>query len=301
MHILVTGSTGFVGGALCKALVAQGHQVRAFHRPSSSLKLLEGLDVEHVTGDLTQSETIPPAMQGIEVVFHVAAQLGAGSDPGRTYAITVEGTRTVLQAAKEAGVHRVVHTSSVAALGVPENGPARRQSKKDVKINALIDEAHTWNYSPTRWRYGYAKYLAELEVQKAVAGGLDCVIVNPSVIFGPGDVYRMSNSLMVASAHGRIPRVAVPGGLNVVAIEDVVSGHLAALERGRRGERYILGGENLSHADLLKMVAEITGVGGPRGILPVWLVLSSTCPSAPMSLDWPEISFIMILGKPGAS
>jgi dihydroflavonol-4-reductase len=277
MHILVTGSTGFIGGALCHALTARGHQVRAFHRPSSSLKLLEGLAVEHAAGDLTQPDTIRQAMEGIDVVFHAAAQLNPNGNAGKAYAITVEGTRAVLAAAQEAGVRRVVHTSSVAALGVPDKGPrrpARKSTSMDRGFSSQIDENHTWNYQPSRWIYGYAKYLAELEVQKAVADGLDAVIVNPSLVFGPGDVYRMTSSLLVASAHNRIPPVSIPGGLNVVAIEDVIAGHLAALERGRRGERYILGGENICHADLLKMVAQITGVGGPRMALPAWLARS---------------------------
>jgi dihydroflavonol-4-reductase len=274
MHILVTGSTGFIGGALCQTLAAQGHRVRAFHRSTSSLKLLEGLAVDHATGDLTQPETILQAMEGIEIVFHAAAQLNPNGNPGKAYAITVEGTRAVLTAAQAAGVRRVVHTSSVAALGVPDKGtgrPARKSSGTDRGFNGLMDENHTWNYPPTRWIYGYAKYLAELEVQKAVAEGLDAVIVNPSVVFGAGDVYRMTSSLIVASAHKRIPPVSLPGGVNVVAIEDVIAGHLAAMERGRRGERYILGGENICHTELLKMVAQMTGVGGPRLVLPTWL------------------------------
>src|SRR5512146_900690 len=121
MNILVTGSSGFIGSQLCRALVAQGHSVRAFHRPTSSLRGLEGLPVEHALGDLTQPATLSPAMEGVEVVFHAAAMLADMGDPAKMYAITVEGTRAVLQAAQQAGVRRVVHTSSVAALGVPES------------------------------------------------------------------------------------------------------------------------------------------------------------------------------------
>ena len=121
MKVLVTGSTGFIGGALCQALAAQGHVVRAFHRPNSSLRRLEGLDVEHAQGDLTQPATLEAACAGMEVVFHAAAWMG-GSEVGRLYAVTVEGTRAVLQAAQRAGVRRVIHTSSVAALGVPPPG-----------------------------------------------------------------------------------------------------------------------------------------------------------------------------------
>ena len=264
MRVLVTGSTGFIGGALCRALVLQGHQVRAFHRPSSTLRLLEDLPVEHALGDLTRPETVQAAMEGIEAVFHTAALLGGGRDePGRMYAVTVEGTRAVLQAARQAGVKRVVHTSSVAALGVPPRAP-----KGAFPIS--LNENHTWNYRSDYWPYGYAKYLAELEVQRAVAQGLDAVIVNPTLVFGAGDVYRQTSSLVVLVARQRLPAL-VPGGVNAVHIADVVAGHLAALERGRRGERYILGGENLTLADLVRKIAAVAGVSAPLVILPAGL------------------------------
>ena len=264
MNILVTGSTGFIGSQLCRALVTQGHSVRAFHRPTSSLRGLEGLPVEHALGDMTQPATLPAAMEGIEIVFHAAAMLSDMGDPAKMYAITVEGTRAVLQAAQQAGVRRLIHTSSVAALGVPETGP-RMQG-----VPVLMDESHTWNYSPDGWRYGFAKYLAELEVQKAVAQGLDAVIVNPAVVFGAGDVYRISNSTVVQVARGQIP-VAVQGGCNVVHIADVVAGHLAALERGRCGERYILGGQNMTFLTLINLIAGVTGARPVRSVLPAWL------------------------------
>ncbi len=235
MKILVTGSTGFIGGALCQALVAQGgHSVRAFHRVNSSLRLLEGLPVEHAIGDLTQPATLTAAMEGIEAVFHAAAWMG-DSEPGRLYAVTVEGTRAVLRAARQAGVRRLVHTSSVAALGVP---PPHRVT--------LMDETHTWNIRPEQYPYGYAKYLAELEIQKEVAQGLDAVIVNPALVLGAGDIHRGSTSILLKVAQRKVG-VTMEGGLNVVHIQDVVNGHLKALECGQTGERYILGGQNLSY------------------------------------------------------
>ncbi|MEJ5314159.1 MULTISPECIES: NAD-dependent epimerase/dehydratase family protein [Anaerolinea] len=265
MNVLVTGASGFIGGNLCRALVHAGHRVRAFHRASSVLTLLDGLDVEHVVGDLTQPESVARAMQGIEVVFHAAAWMGS-SDPGKLYAVTVEGTRTVLRYAREAGVRRVVHTSSVAALGVPE-----------YRSPFPINENHTWNYHPKRYPYGYAKYLAELEVQRAVAQGLDVVIVNPALVFGSGDVYRQSRSLLKQVADRRIP-FSVEGGLNVVHLEDVIEGHLAALERGRTGERYILGGENLSLHAMLSLAAAVVGAPPPAWMLPAGLVRTAAFP-----------------------
>jgi dihydroflavonol-4-reductase len=268
MKILVTGSTGFIGGALVRRLVGMGHTVRAFHRASSTTALLDGLLVEHAIGDLTRPETLAPAMAGIEVVFHAAAQLGRQNELDKMLAITVGGTQAVMEAAFKAGVRRVVHTSSVAALGVPDSGPARVQA---LPGRVRLDEAHTWNYTAKGWPYGYAKYQAEMMVQKAVAGGLDVVIVNPSLVFGAGDIYRIHSSVVVMGARRRIP-VSVPGGANAVALEDVVDGHLAALERGRTGERYILGGEDLSFLDLLRMIAQVAGVSGPTRVLPLWLV-----------------------------
>ncbi len=257
MNILVTGSSGFIGSNLCRGLLAAGHTVRAFHRPSSKLLLLEDLPVEHTLGDLTQPETLVAAMEGIEIVFHAAAWMGGHEQGGRQYAVTVEGTRNVLQAARQAGVRRVVHTSSVAALGVPE---ASRQP-------ALLDEQHSWNYRPDYYPYGYAKYLAELEVQKAVALGLDAVIVNPSLVFGPGDLYRQAGSIISQVADRRVS-LGIEGGINCVHVADIVAGQLAAMACGRSGERYILGGENLTHMQLLQIIAEVTSAPAPNLVIP---------------------------------
>ncbi len=268
LKILVTGSTGFIGSHLCRRLVERGHRVRAFHRPTSTLRLLEGLDVEHVLGDLTRPETLQAAMSGVEAVFHAAAWMG-GSDPtGQQYAVTVEGTRNLLQAAQKAGVHRIVHTSSAAALGVPGMSQPGLLPGNEP---ALINEQHTWNYRPDYYPYGYAKYLAEQEVQKAVAQHMDIVIVNPTLVFGAGDVYRQASSLVTQVAERRL-NVAVEGGINCVHVADVVDGHLAALAAGRTGERYILGGENLTHLTLLQRIAKITGAPEPGTVLPAGLV-----------------------------
>lgn len=269
MKVLVTGSTGFIGSQLCRALIVRGDAVRAFHRPSSSLAALESLPVEHVIGDILQPETLLAAMQGVEAVFHVAATLGrnAAIDPG--YLATTQGTHNVWTAARQCGVRRLVHTSSVAALGVPSG-------------NQPVDERHTWNIRPEWWDYGYAKYRAEMEVQRAVAGGLDAVIVNPAVVLGPGDLNRISGDIVVQIARRPLP-VSVTGGLNVIHVDDVVAGHLAALECGRCGERYILSGENLTHQRFLTLIAQAVGVRPPRGALPGGLVRPLAVP-----LSWVE-------------
>jgi dihydroflavonol-4-reductase len=265
VKILVTGSTGFIGSHLTRRLVEMGHDVRAFHRATSAPRMLENLPVEHALGDLTQPDSIRSAMRDVEIVFHAAAMLGGRDDPGRMYAVTVEGTRAILQAARAANVQRLVYTSSVAALGVPDLAHSPELHPP------LINENHTWNYRPQAWPHGYARYLAELEVQRAVAGGLDAVMVNPSLVFGAGDVYRQNSSLVVKIARQRLSLIT-EGGVNIVHIDDVVGGHLAALERGQCGERYILGGENMTLRALVKMIAEVAGKPPPRVMVPASLV-----------------------------
>lgn len=262
MKILVTGSTGFIGGHLCQALVAAGHEVTAFHRATSNLSMLEGLTITHAIGDLNQPDSLLPAFEnGIEVVFHCAAHMIASGQSGRMYTITVEGTRAVLRAARQAGVRRFVHTSSVAALGVPEKSG----------YPGLLNENHTWNYRPDQWTYGYAKYLAELEVQKAIAQGLDAVILSPTYVLGPQDVYRQNSSIIMQTARGKVNFLPT-GGINIIHIQDVISGHLAGLENGKPGERYILGGENLSYANLIGLIAQTVNVPTPHLVLPGALV-----------------------------
>lgn len=268
VKVLVTGSTGFIGSHLCQELTARGYSVHAFHRQTSLLHMLEGLDVEHVVGDLTQPDSIEAAMDGIEIVFHVAAWMGGHDPTGQQYAVTVEGTRNILQSARLAGVKRFIHTSSVAALGVP----------KASRAPFMIDERHTWNYRPEFYPYGYAKYLAEQEVQKAVAVGLDAVIVNPTMVFGAGDVYRQAGSIITQVARRKVS-ISAEGGINCVHIADVIDGHLAAYSIGKTGERYILGGENLTFSELLQMIAGVTGVTAPNQVAPAWLLRSLAFPA----------------------
>lgn len=263
MRALVTGATGFIGSNLCRALVEHGYSVRAFHRPTSNLAILKGLEIETVAGDITDLESLIVAMQGIDVVFHCAAQLGQVSDLSIMKHITVNGTQNVIQAALENGVHRFIHTSSVAALGVP---PLIKTGQP-----YLLDETHTWNYRPRWWMYGYTKYLAELEIQKAVAHGLDAVIVNPTIVLGAGDIHRVSGNIIIYLARHHLP-MAVEGGANIVHIADVIDGHLAALNFGKTGERYIIGGENLTHFDFLSRISQVIHRSPPKWNLPAKLL-----------------------------
>jgi len=263
MRVLVTGSTGFIGGAICQALVANAYTVRAFHRQSSNLTLIKDLPVEHAIGDLTNPESVRNAMQDVDIVIHSAAMLGTSNHSGKMYTVTVEGTRTMLETALAFGVKRFVHTSSVAALGIPLESNDHQSPK-----NALwMDENHSWNYRSDYWPYGYSKYLAELEVQKAVSLGLDAVIVNPSYVIGPGDIYRKSSAIIVKLAKKKVPFMPT-GGVNIIHIDDVVAGHLAAIDNGRTGERYVLGATNVTFIDFLQKIAENLEISAPRLIVP---------------------------------
>jgi|AutmiccommuBRH23_1029490.scaffolds.fasta_scaffold00536_25 dihydroflavonol-4-reductase len=258
-RILVTGSTGFIGGALCTALVEKGYSVRAFHRASSNLTVLKDLPVEHFIGDLTHPDSLQAALKGIDAVFHTAALLGNTTDIKQYYAITVKGTRAVLDAALQTGVQRVVHTSSIAALGVPYS-PSEMYAPQQSPV---MNEHSTWNIKPVYWPYGYSKYLAELEIQKAVASGLDVVIVNPSYVVGPGDIYRIKDSPLVRFSKNEVPFIPT-GGVNIVHIQDVVNGHLAALEYGKQGERYILANENLTFKSMFQKFSDFSYVPIPK-------------------------------------
>jgi dihydroflavonol-4-reductase len=177
----------------------------------------------------------------------------------KLYRVNVEGTRAVCQAALDANVKRLVFTSSVASLGVPRPGE-------------LADESHEFNMPPERFRYGHSKLLAEGIVREFAARGLEAVIVNPSVILGPGDLNLISGSIVTEVASGRVPPIYPPGGVNYIDVADVCAGHIAAAERGRPGERYILAAHNLTHREAMQIVCEVAGAPGPRFGLPRLLI-----------------------------
>jgi dihydroflavonol-4-reductase len=261
MQALVTGSTGFVGANLCAALVAHGWSVRALHRASSRLDALQRVPVEHAIGDVTQPETLVEAMRGCDVVFHVAAVADYWRQSAeKLYHVNVEGTRAVCQAALDAKISRLVFTSSAASLGIPKPGqPA--------------DESHEFNLPPERFRYGHSKLLAEGVVREFVSRGLNAVIVNPSIILGPGDLNEISGSIVTEVARQRSASLVYPpGGVNYIDVQDVCAGHIAAAGRGRTGERYILGAHNLTHHEAMKTVAEVVGTPLPRLGIPRALI-----------------------------
>ncbi len=275
MRALVTGATGFVGANIVAALAARGVAVRILRRPTSRLDALEGLCYEEAIGDILDEEAVRQATDGCDWVFHAAGTADywrSGLD--RLYRINVEGTRTVMAAALAVGVARVVHTSSVAALGPPPPG-------------ALGDETLQFSLRPEQFYYGHSKYLGEQEVRKAIARGLPAVIVNPCVILGPRDVNFISGSLVREVAQRWVP-ISLPGGMNLVSVEAVAAGHIAAAERGRCGERYILGGVNLTHTEILRLVARVVGQRPPLVEAPTWLVPLLAGALAVLERAWPR-------------
>lgn len=253
--ILVTGATGFVGSVLVRRLLAEGEAVRILRRPSSPLDLLGGAArrVEHALGDVTEADAVYAAMEGVGQVYHVAAVVAFGRGAReRLRDVNVRGTAHVVDAALEAGVERLVHTSSIAALGRPE------------RPGGLIDEDAVWTASRSNTAYAVSKHDAEREVNRGIAEGLDAVIVNPALIFGPGRPGENTMQLAERVAAQRVP-LAPPGGTAVVDVEDVAAGLRAAMGRGETGERYVLAAENLSWTEVLTTLAGAIGVAPPRG------------------------------------
>ncbi|MCH7637897.1 MAG: SDR family oxidoreductase [Bacteroidetes bacterium] len=253
--ILVTGATGFLGATLTRQLVAGGHAVRILRREHSKLDLLNDTAnrLEHVIGDVTDYPSVLAAMEGVQHVYHAAAYVGFGGkkDEARLMDVNVRGTANVADAAREAGVMQMVHVSSIAALG-------RTRGHHEP-----IDETAEWTASKENSAYAVSKHLAEMEVHRAIAEGLDAVLVNPSLIFGPGRPGENSMAIVEKVRDGRVPGIP-SGGTCVVDVEDVAAGIRAAMERGATGERYILGGENLSWANIFGTLAEAFGAKLPR-------------------------------------
>lgn len=257
--ILVTGGTGFIGSNLAAALVSQGYHVKILRRKTSQTTLIDHLDVEHCIGDVRDRASLRTAMQHCDTVFHTAAIVSFWKSLRQLqYEVNVHGTKNVADACLESGVKRLVHTSSIAALGHPRN-------------STLADENTTFNWQHHHNGYKISKYLGEIEIKKAVERGLDAVIINPSVIIGPGDIHFHGGAMIRSVYRGLVP-FYIKGGMNVVYISDVVNAHISAATRGRTGERYIAGGENLSHKEIFQITAEILGKRPPRIEMPVSLL-----------------------------
>jgi len=268
MKTLITGATGFVGSALLRQLLAAGHNVRALVRPKSDRRNLTGLPVEIVNGDVKDRQSLDRAMAGCSTLFHVAADYRLWLlKSGEMYETNVIGTRNVMLAAMDAGIKRVVYTSSVATLGTTPNGsPANEDTS--VSLKDMIGH------------YKRSKFMAETEVKRlADERGLPVVIVNPSTPVGPRDIKPTpTGRIIVDAASGRMPAY-VDTGLNLVHVDDVAIGHLLALERGKVGDRYILGACNMTLKEIFCAVAALTGQNPPKICLPHYLVFPIACAS----------------------
>jgi dihydroflavonol-4-reductase len=257
-RVLVTGATGFVGSAVARAVLRRGFALRVLVRANSPRRTLAGLETEIVEGDMLDAASLAPAMQDVRYLFHVAADYRLWARrPGDIERHNVEGTRLVMRAALAQGVERVVYTSSVATLRV------------DHRTEAATEDAPV-SGAEAIGAYKRSKVVAERLVEQLVAhDGLPAVIVNPSTPIGARDLRPTpTGRIIVEAARGRMPAF-VDTGLNVAGVDDVALGHVLALERGRIGERYILGGDNLSLRELLAEIAGLTGRKAPRVRLPV--------------------------------
>ena len=249
---LVTGASGFLGWHVARLLIERGHRVRALVRPSSKIR---ELDAEQAGGDLRDPDSVERAMAGCGLVFHVAADYRLwAADESELYRSNVDGTRNVLQAARQAGVDRVVYTSTVGCIGVPAGGEG--------------DEDRPVTLGDMKGAYKRSKFLAERVALEFAAAGLPVVIVNPTAPIGDHDIKPTPTGRIVLDfLKGDMPAF-IDTGLNVVNARDVALGQVLACERGRSGERYILGSENLTLAQILGKLAAITGRKAPRLQLP---------------------------------
>jgi dihydroflavonol-4-reductase len=263
MKAFVTGATGFVGSHVATVLAEQGADLRLLVRSGSDPKNIQQLNADRVVGDLCDPESIDRAMAGCEVVFHVAADYRLWvRDPAQMYRANVEGTRTILQAARKNRIRRVVYTSSVATMGFT------------VK-NHPVDESSPVSLENMIGHYKRSKYMAEEVALAAGRDGSDVVVVNPSTPVGEQDIKPTPTGRIVVDFLKKKFPAYVDTGLNLVDVRECARGHAAALEKGRSGERYILGGENLTLKQILDKLAAITGLQSPRVRLPYAVALAS--------------------------
>lgn len=275
MRIFLTGGTGFVGANVVRLLLQEGYEVRVLVRPTSRLDNLQGLDVDLVKGDLN-SPNLWQQMRGCSGVFHVAAHYSLlQRDRNALYIHNVLGTRNVLAAARQAAVERTVYTSSVAAIGTSNTSTS-------------VDETHQSSVEQLVGHYKKSKYWAEQEAIKAVQSGQDVVIVNPTSPIGPWDLKPTPTGDIVLRFLKRQMPFYLDTGLNFVDVNDVAWGHLLAWQKGKSGDRYILGHQNLTLKALLDILADLTGLSAPSRSLPSWI---------PLAAAWIDETLLANFGK----
>ncbi|MGA8442170.1 MAG: hopanoid-associated sugar epimerase [Candidatus Sulfotelmatobacter sp.] len=263
MKVFITGATGFLGSHVARVLAEQGADLRLLVRTTSSFKNLEGLKAETATGDLRDSASLEKAMSGCEAVFHVAADYRLWvRDAAEMYRSNVEGTRAVLEASRKNGVRSVVYTSSVATVGFTGNG---RPADEDSPVSLADMIGH----------YKRSKFMAEQLAVEAGRSGMRVVTVNPTTPVGEQDIKPTpTGRIVVDFLKGKFPAY-VDTGLNLVDVHECARGHIAALEKGRTGERYILGGENLTLKQILDTLGAISGLPSPKVKLPYFFAYAA--------------------------
>ena len=256
MQVFITGATGFVGGHVARAYAAQGAKLRLLTRNTSNLSGLEGISAETVVGDLRQPQALRSALTGCDALIHVAADYRLWvPDPKEMYAANVDGTRELLKLAREVGVGKVVYTSSVATMGFKTDG-------------TIVDEATPVSIADMIGHYKRSKFLAEQEAIAAARAGQHVMILNPTTPIGPNDAKPTPTGRIIVDFLNRNFPAYVDTGLNLVDVDEVARMNVVALDRGAPGERYILGGENLTLKQILDRLAAITGLPSPTMKVP---------------------------------
>jgi dihydroflavonol-4-reductase len=263
MLAFVTGATGFVGSHVARVLAQQGAELRLLVRSGSDLKNIQELKAERAIGDLRETASLKKAMVGCDVLFHVAADYRLWiPEPDQMYRSNVEGTRAILEAARENGVRRVIYTSSVATMGFTSHGHFANEDAP-VSLDNMIGH------------YKRSKFMAERIAVEAGRSGMDVVVVNPTTPVGERDIRPTPTGRIVVDFLKKKFPAYVDTGLNLVDVAECARGHVAALEKGRSGERYILGGENLTLKEILDKLAAITGLPSPRIRVPYLVALAA--------------------------
>ena len=260
--VLVTGGSGFIGGQLTRALVSQDYDVRVFYRPHDDTRMIKDLPIQHFTGDITEHRALKNAMKGCTAVFHTVGNMSFWyADRPLQYKVNVEGTKAVVETAKALGVSKMVHTSTVNTIGVVEG-------------DGVSDEQTPFNYDASDFYYAITKKQAEDVALAANSPDFRVVAVNPGTVFGAGDINFNAGSYIKEIQNGK-GYFATRGGTCCVHVDAVVAGHIAAFEKGKAGEKYILGGENLPYVTLFQVIANVLGKKHTVRTVPNWVALTA--------------------------
>jgi len=261
MKKLVTGATGFIGSAIVRALLEDGEEVKIFLRKTSDTRNIDGLDVERAYGDIRDGGSMKSALEGCDTLYFTAAYFAHWApNPDLLYEVNVGGTKASMQAALDAGVEKVVYTSTNNAIAASGSVPTNEEA--------------LFNYWKSGDHYSMSKYIAENEARIWITRGLPAVIVNPTLVIGTHDIKPTpSGQVIIDVVNGKMP-IYIDGGLNIVDVDDVSRGHVLAAKKGRIGERYLLGNRNLTVHEYLKKIAEIAGVKAPSVKLPYRLAVA---------------------------